>query len=516
MEQLSGLDNVLVSSESPTIPLHISGLFIYNPATAPQQVFGFNAFRQHLSTLLQDQPALRSKLQDAPLGVDRPYWCSDQHFNIDFHLHHIALPEPADWNQLHELCGRFHAEPLARNKPLWEAWYIEGLDHLDGVPKGGVGLFVKVHHGMMDGISALQLFDAFHTVAPITLAEVGQNATPSAHRVVRYPQEASLSRGQMLFRAARHQMTRPFKLARAVANIFTQERSSGSGDYTEAAVPRTPFNQRVSDRRCLGHVRFDLAALRQVASANGATLNDVALAIVGGALRNYLQESAQLPLRSLVAAMPMNVRHGKTEQHNVFSLALIPLATDAASPRERIAKIREFTANRKAQVRQSGGWNLKALIDNLYVGPFVALGKWALANDWLHRIPVTANTVVSNVPGATGKRYLLGAELVDYLGFGPIAPTMSLYQLVTSTDNHLSISFTACPDVLPEAEAYASALKNSFAELQESAQLSVVHSEKQTEQPYPAGSESKASGAETRKRTRRKSNAAKKPQTESA
>lgn len=153
MRQLTGLDATFLYLESPNVPMHISGLSIYDQSTAPGGGVRFKEIIDNIHTRMLSIPTMTQHLVTVPMELDHPYWLTDGTFDPEFHIRHIALPKPGDWRQLCILISRLHARPLDRNRPLWELYVIEGLDNVEGVPAGSFAMFSKVHHAAIDGSS---------------------------------------------------------------------------------------------------------------------------------------------------------------------------------------------------------------------------------------------------------------------------------------------------------------------------------------------------------------------------
>ena len=130
MRQLTGMDASFLYLETPNAPMHISGLAIYDPSTAPGGKVRFKQIIEYTTERIKRLPSLYQRLVTVPLGLDHPYWIADKSFDPEFHIRHIALPAPGDWRQLCILISRIHARPLDRDHPLWELYVIEGLDNL--------------------------------------------------------------------------------------------------------------------------------------------------------------------------------------------------------------------------------------------------------------------------------------------------------------------------------------------------------------------------------------------------
>ncbi len=147
MKQLTGLDASFLYAETPNAPMHISGLSIYDQSTAPGGKVRFKEIIRNTNNRLMGLPVMTQKLLKVPLNFDHPYWVTDGAYDPEFHIRHIALPKPGDWRQLCIVISRLHARQLDRAHPLWELYIIEGLDNVEGVPKGSFAMFSKTHRG---------------------------------------------------------------------------------------------------------------------------------------------------------------------------------------------------------------------------------------------------------------------------------------------------------------------------------------------------------------------------------
>ena len=143
MEQLSGQDAMFLHVELDGLPQHIGGVSIYDQSTAAGGTVRFKQILAMLENRVHLSPIFRRKLAPVPLGLGRPYWVDDPHFDLEYHVRHIALPKPGDWRQLCILASRLHAQPLSRNRPLWEMYVIEGLNGVEGLPAKLFRLIVK-------------------------------------------------------------------------------------------------------------------------------------------------------------------------------------------------------------------------------------------------------------------------------------------------------------------------------------------------------------------------------------
>jgi WS/DGAT/MGAT family acyltransferase len=166
MRQLSGLDYAFLQLERGNNFMHVAGLGIYDPSTAPGGKVRFKDILRFFSARIERFPHFRRRLITVPWMLDRPWWVEDAELDVEFHVRHIALPRPGDWRQLCIQVARLHSRPLDRSKPLWEAYVIEGLHNVPGVPPGSFALYTKVHHALIDGEAGSELTRAIHSLSP--------------------------------------------------------------------------------------------------------------------------------------------------------------------------------------------------------------------------------------------------------------------------------------------------------------------------------------------------------------
>jgi diacylglycerol O-acyltransferase / wax synthase len=232
---------------------------------------------------------------------------------------------------------------------------------------------------------------------------------------------------------------------------------------------RTRFNAAVSPHRVFGAADFDLALIRKMKDAvPGATVNDVILSIVGGALRNYLLDKGELPEGSLVAGAPVNVRQSSdaSAAGNQVSMMVIPLGTDIAGPRERLAAVHEGAVGSKAYHEAVGARLMTDMTQSL-PAELAALGvRAALGSGLMAGMKPIFNTIVTNVPGPQVPLYMGGAQVVRSYGLGPCIDNMGLFHAVTSYDGQIAVSFQACREMMPDPGFYEQCLYAAYAALQ--------------------------------------------------
>lgn len=473
MRQLSWTDDMMLRAETPATPLQIQLLLIYDPSTAPGGKVTFKGILEELDARLHLADVFRRRLTELPGGLPKPYWVDDPNFDLEYHVRHIGLPQPGDWRQLCIQIARLHARQIDLRRPPWEITVIEGLNSVPGVPKGSFAMALKLHHCAVDGMASVQMIAALHDLAADSPRPAGPD---SPWRPGPLPSTAEL-----LSRAAINAALQPLRTGRVLAASAPQAvrglaglpgmlirgtASRVAGGGVPSFPPKTRFNQTVSPHRVFEARFHDLADFKRIkASVPGATINDVALAYVGGALRAYLDSHGELPDESLVAACPMSMRNAgdKTNNGNDLFGRLQTLGTDIADPLKRLEAIAEATGGSRAESESATQTQILELIGTV---PTSLLGLTAKAASALpFSGPTIANTTVTNVRGPDEPLFFSGARLVRVAGLGPLVGGLNLIHVVASYNGTLSISATADRDALPDPARYAECMQEAFHEL---------------------------------------------------
>ena len=463
LKQLSGLDSMFLYSENSRMPLEVSSLHIYDPSTSPR---GRVRFKEVLATIderLEQAGIFHRKILEVPFSLDHPYWVEDENFDIEYHVRHIALPKPGDWRQLMIQISRLQSRELDKTRPLWEAYIIEGLDNVGRLPRGCFALYIKMHHATVDGVSGAALQAALHDLEPVAPADA--DFVP----VIRDLSGTSPGTAELLARSTINNFAKSAKLflglGNAIPRLIKAKMAAPDGDAVE--VPSTVFNRgRVTANRVIDGRQFDLAEVRAIARSQPDTkINDVALAIVSGAMRLYLNAKDDLPEASLIAACPLNVRTDQSANaDNMVSMMNTPLCTNVDDPVRRLRaivdgsrKAKEFTEILGADTLTLIPMNMPAFFARSLMAPLMNL---AVRFD-----AVTFNSIISNVAGIQQPLYFCGAKMVSMYGMGPVIDQAGLFHAVFSYDGKITFTFTACREMLPDPEFYAECIQASYDEL---------------------------------------------------
>jgi diacylglycerol O-acyltransferase / wax synthase len=464
MKQLSGLDASFLALETPGAPMHVGNVILLEPP--PGEAFDFEAYKGFIESRLDRVRTTRERVVNVPLNLGHPYWIEDPDFNLDFHVHHMALPKPGGPKELTRLASHIFGIPLDRTRPLWEVTLVEGLDGMPGMKPGAFALISKVHHAAIDGASGTEMLGALFDTAP---------EPPGEREPARWAGEPVPGPVALLARTALNALRQPLEFAGFVPHLVkgvvmgtaVRQFQKVELPVDSLAAPRTRFNTSVTPHRNWSFVEFDLAAIKQVKTRCGVTVNDVILAICAGGLRRYLLEKGELPRSSLVAMLPVNIRDESQAgtQGNKVSAMLAALATDIEDPRERLEQIHKNTTSSKIYHQAVGA---KKLSDITNFVPY-SLGGLAvrlytsLQGSRFHAPPF--NTVITNVPGPQQPLYMNSARMLSTLGMGPIGEGMGLIHVVLSYDGRISIGVTTCREMLPDLDVYVAHLRAAYDEL---------------------------------------------------
>jgi diacylglycerol O-acyltransferase / wax synthase len=460
MQRLGPQDASFLYLETPSVHQHVSGVTILDPATAPNGVLGFDQVTKVISSRLHLVPRFRQVVRFPPLAAGRPVWVDDQRFDIAFHIRKAGLPRPGSRKDLAEYVQRVISRPLDRTKPLWEAYLIEGLE--DGL----IALLTKVHHAMIDGISAMDLATVLFDFTPEP-----QILTPPAWHPETPPTQADLFRDGLretvthplrsLTETARSALATPQRVAEEIMETV----GGIIGVLERGIAPDSPFNRRVGPNRRFAMVEAPVSTFRDVKRELGGTVNDVILATVAGAIHRLFQARHERTRgRTLRAMVPVSVRT-KSEHMalgNHVSSIFVDLPIGPMGPKKRLRLISAETKDLKESNQAVGAEFL------------MNIGTWAPPT--LHalgaRLAVRSrliNLVVSNVPGPQVPLYVAGARVLASYPTMPLAETMGLSIAVTSLAGTMAFGITADWDSLPDIDLLASAMDESLQELQKAA-----------------------------------------------
>ncbi len=455
IRQLADEDSVFVSVETNEAPSHIAGLALLDPSTSSS--FGFQRFLDTLIDRIDLVPRFKWKLREVPLGLDRAYWVEDSSFDARKHVKRVAVPKPGDRAALARLAGFLHERPLDRSRPLWESWWIEGIEG------GRVAVLMKIHHSLMDGQSGIGLTEVLMDLSP----EPENQVSPSRDM------EEAPPRNPRAWEVARrviqngfHRQNRLAVHAGRAARDFVQNLSETTYGPPAPRIPRVSFNRRLSRHRAFAFATLPLAPLRDAKKHFGVKMNDILLEIVSSSLRRGLRKMQDLPSRSLVALCPVSLREpGDHSFGNQISSMPVTLATNLSDPCARLAAIRFSTEQGKRRARMGAFEIITALGESL---PPAAL-QWVTRT--LHRasdqVPLPANLVFSNVRGLPIPTYLAGARVEELYPMSMLQVANGMNVTAVTHDDQVDFGFLVDPNLIPDPWLFADGVRDALTELEE-------------------------------------------------
>ncbi|HEX7291659.1 MAG TPA: wax ester/triacylglycerol synthase family O-acyltransferase [Conexibacter sp.] len=457
LDRLTAVDASFLHQEDADSHMHIGAVTIFEGPPPP-----FTAVAEHIRSRLHLVPRYRQKLAHPPFETGRPLWIDDHSFNIEYHVRHSALPAPGTEQQLYRLAARIVSQQLDRSKPLWECWFVEGLED------GRFALIFKTHHALVDGVSGVDLatvlFDLSRTPQPPAESDPWQprpeptNAELLAAGAAGFV-KAAVSAAERTLAAA----TNP-----AAAVDALREAAEGIGEVVWAGLnpaPETPLNVEIGPHRRYAVVRNRLEDFRYVKGVFGGTVNDVVLAVVSGALARWLRSrgvrTEGLELRALVpvSIRPRDQRHALGNQ---IVLMRGPLPVYIRDPVARLRFVKQQMDGLKESKQAVGA---RVLADVQQMAPPTILAQ-ASRLQFSTRL---FNLIVTNVPGPQFPIYMLGRQMQTFFPIAFLPKSHGLAIAIMSYNGAIDFGLLGDYDALPDIETIADGIEDGLAQLKAAA-----------------------------------------------
>lgn len=473
MERLSPLDASFLDIEDDTNHMHIGSVAIFSgPAPSHDELSAAIAPKLDLV------PRYRQRIRGVPLGINRPVWVDDPHFNLGYHLRHTALPAPGGEEEIRNLVGRIMAQQLDRTKPLWEIWLVEGVDGEHWA------LISKAHHAMVDGVSGTDLLAVLLDTepepagTPSTLTPPAEAATPSGHEYTRsrWQPETEPSDLQLAVEGLTDFATPDLPLQ--VARTLVTAPAKAAGIASAAAkgllhlrrvatpTPRSSIVGPIGPHRRWAWIRAELDDLKRIKQGLGGTINDVVLTAVAHGFRELLL-SRREPVdgRSIRSMVPVSVRRpGEHTYNNRVSamFADLPLGND--DPRVTLKLVSEELAGLKSS-GQSVAAQVLTELGGFAPAMILSVGTRAATRVVGHMDRTVIDTVTTNIPGPQQPLYLLGSELLHAMPFVPLASPLRIATAIFSYNGELTFGVTADWETVPDLDDFTAGIEAALLEL---------------------------------------------------
>jgi diacylglycerol O-acyltransferase / wax synthase len=457
LDRLTAVDASFLTNESSNSHMHVGGILIFE-GPPPRYV----DLVEHVRSRLALVPRFRQKLVVPPLEAGRPLWADDVNFNLTYHIRHTALPDPGGEEQLKKLAGRIFSQQLDRSKPLWELWLAQNLE------SDRFAILTKTHHAMVDGVSGVDI--------GTVLFDLERDAKPTQMEDDWVPQPEP-GTTELVARAIADVAAAPIGIAEravdAVRNPETTARKAvealeGVGEIVTAfadPAPDVPLNEPIGPHRRYVWARSELANFKRIKDALGGTVNDVVLAVVTGALRNWLHgrqvRTEGLELRALV---PVSIRTAdeRGDLGNRIALMRGPLPVYIEDPVRRLRTISDAMAGLKRSKQALGAEVISRFND---FAPPTLLAQASRINFSTRLF----NLIVTNVPGPQLPLYVLGRELEEVFPVAFLPQNHSLAVAIMSYHGKVGFGLLADYDRMEDIDVISNGLEESLAELEEAA-----------------------------------------------
>ncbi len=457
LDRLTAVDASFLSNETSSSHMHVGAILIFE---GPPPLYV--DLVEHTRSRLNLVPRFRQRLVVPPLEAGRPLWADDVNFNLTYHIRHTGLPEPGGEEELKRLAARVFSQQLDRSKPLWELWLVQGLE------RDRFAILTKTHHAMVDGVSGVDIGTVLFDLEPVPQpAEFVDDWTP----------EALPTTSELVTRAATDVAATPVKLVeRALDAVRKPEATArkvadsleGLGEFVGALAdpaPDVPLNQEIGPHRRFVWARSELATFKHIKDSLGGTVNDVVLAVVTGALREWLHKrgirTEGLELRALV---PVSIRTADERGNLGNKIAVMrgPLPVYVEDPVRRLRVVTEQMEGLKRSKQALGAEVISRFND---FAPPTLLAQASRVNFSTRLF----NLIVTNVPGPQLPLYVLGREMEEIFPVAFLPQNHVLAVAIMSYNGRIGFGLLADYDSVEDVETIADGISASLTELEAAA-----------------------------------------------
>jgi diacylglycerol O-acyltransferase len=452
-------------AENRRMPMHVGGLQLFSKPEGAGRNFVRDLYTQ-----------LRESDDISPLFLKHPYrsvrtagqwvWVEDEDFDIEYHVRHSALPKPGRVRELLELCSRLHSTRLAIERPLWE-WHL-----IEGLRDGRVAMYCKLHHALVDGVSAMRLLQSILSTDPSRTDMPAPWENRSRTREPQPPLE-TLDLAEMPMRAMRSALGIGAEAAGLPSALIKTLNRSVRNETSALALyaPRTILNQPITAARRFAAQDWPLERLRAIGKATGTTLNDVVLAMCSGAMRTYLLELDALPDTTLISMVPIGLKAKEAQiasasGGNAVGSVMVKLGTDLPDAADRLQAVHDSMADGKRALAQMTPVQILAMSA---LGQAPAILGPMLKMSGLVKPPY--NLIISNVPGPRTKQFFNGMRLEGTYPLSIPIDGMALNITCNSYADQMAFGLTGCRRTVPRLQRLLTHLDSELDALEQAAGL---------------------------------------------
>lgn len=449
MTPLGPADQLFLLMEKRQQPMHVAGLqlFTFPEDAGPKYI---RELAEQMRECCQPQGLFRRRMVTR---FGQPFWEEDEHFDIDHHFRHEALPKPGRIRELLSLVSAEHSNLLDRQRPLWEVHLIEGIQGKR------FALYSKIHHSMCDGVAAMRLGMRALSTDPEARDLPPVWAMPPRKKTISLsPTDVAGGLARLTSGLSKQAATLP-NVIREV--MKASKKAKKDPNYVSVfQAPHSILNEPITGSRRFAAQSYSMTRIKTIAKAFGVTLNDVVLAMCSSALRDYLISQNALPDQPLIAMVPMSLRQDDSDSGNQIAVLLANLGTHIADPTNRMRVIKASVEEAKQRFK---GMSPEEILNYtaLTLAPTGVALLTGLAPRWQ-----AFNVVISNVPGPKDPLYWNGARLQGMYPVSIVLDRIALNITVTSYADSLEFGLIGCRRTLPSMQRLLEYLENSIRELE--------------------------------------------------
>lgn len=463
MPPMRSTESIFLRLERTGWPMDVAGIYVLD--SSPEGPLPFDDVRAVFRQRLSASPIANRVIARAPLHIGEDRWTQADSVDLDAHIHHRVVPVAGDdLSALLDTVLEVSAEPLDRDRPLWQAWY------LTGPADGRAALVLRLHHAVTDGMGMLALQQLLFDDAPTPVCDDGEpspltgRAHPSLLRRALVELPSRLVANTVATKRLLDRLTgpaRPPELPRYVPSLTD-------------APPVTLFNHHVSDPRksmAVASLPFDeVQAVRPILA--GTTVNEVLLALVAGAMRDYLSAHDDLPDKPIRTTCPVNIRAAGNDgtSGNHLTTMWVDLPVHLADPVERLAAVHASSAAAKqALPRSQADWDSLADLGDLLLPGIVTAAMAFAGTKAFGLFPPTQNLTVSTLAGPRQPLYLATRRITNVFLRGVVCPPIHLFFAAITYDQHVHVTVTTVRELCPDPQALVDGMRAELDRLLEEA-----------------------------------------------